>query len=143
MLPVSGAAQLIASGRDLDAAPADLRQRRVLEVRQARAPAFVGQEEIPQAALTRLRLQLVDHRRQVVNAALGALARVDLLGRVDALVHEGLEPRLHLQRALAVGEVHRSSGLSWAGLASPSRALATGSIARGRGRGPGGTVPPQ
>ena len=41
-------------GRDLDAAAGQLRERRVLEVREARAPALVGQEQVPQPALAGL-----------------------------------------------------------------------------------------
>ena len=57
MLPVSGAWQFIASGRELVAPAAELGERGVLELGQ---PRLRGQEEVPQPALARLRLQLLD-----------------------------------------------------------------------------------
>ncbi len=54
------------------------------------------------------RLELLHHRRVVVRVAgLGALALVDLLGRVDVLVHERAQALLELGTALARLEVHR------------------------------------
>src|SRR5438309_1695798 len=52
--------------RQLDAAPHDLGQRRVLEVGEPGAEPPVGQEEVPEAPAARLHLQLLDHRRQPV-----------------------------------------------------------------------------
>ena len=70
-------------------APEDLRQRRVVAVGQAGAVLGVGQEHVPQPGLARAALQLLHDRRLVVRVAgLAQLALVDVLGRVDVLVHE-------------------------------------------------------
>src|SRR5664280_1076738 len=76
------------------AVPADLGQRRVLQVAQTGAQWRVRQEQVPQPAPPGLHLQLLDHT--------GGLPRVvawgrqlpgeDWLCRVHALVHEGEQP---------------------------------------------------
>ena len=63
MLPVSGAWQLIASGAITGDQPGHLGDRRVLEVGQ---PRDVGQEQVPQAPVAGLGLELLDDRRELV-----------------------------------------------------------------------------
>ena len=99
----------------------DLRQGRVFGIGQARAVAVgtcavratsassseVGVEEVPQAALLRLGLQLVEDGGEVVRVAgFAHLLLVHGFGRVDALVHEFGELALVLQGPFAVLEVH-------------------------------------
>ena len=71
MLPVSGAAQLSASGASLHAPAGQLGQRRVLEVGQ---PRHRGQEQVPQPAVPGELLEFLDDRRHgvVVRARLAA-----------------------------------------------------------------------
>ena len=52
-----------------EAASHDLRQRRVLEVREAGAEPLVRQEEVPQVQLARLDLQILDDRRMEEHVA--------------------------------------------------------------------------
>ena len=62
MLPVSGAEQLVSLGRQLDRPAHDLRQRGVVGVGEAGAPALVGEKEVPQPEPTGGALQLLQHR---------------------------------------------------------------------------------
>src|SRR6202020_1112693 len=77
-------------GGDPGAAPGDLREGRVLQVRQTGAMLVrARKEQVPKAATARLDLELLDHAWRCP-PVLGAL---DLftetwLARVDALVHE-------------------------------------------------------
>ena len=86
----------------------DLGQRRVLQVGQPGAVLVDRrQEEVPQAALARLRLELLDDRRGAppVIGLLDLLAEARLRG-VHALVHEREQPLAQLQRRGVEGEVH-------------------------------------
>jgi hypothetical protein len=86
----------------------DLGQRRVLQVGQPRAVLVDRrQEEVPEAALARLRLERFDDRwgAPPVIGLLDLLAEA-LLRRVDALVHEREQPLAQLQRRGVEGEVH-------------------------------------
>jgi hypothetical protein len=71
------------------AAAHDLRQRRVLEIRQTRAPLRVRVEEVPQATPARLRLELLKNRRVEVRVTRRAhLLVVHRFGGVDVRIHE-------------------------------------------------------
>ena len=86
-----------------------LAQRRVLEVRQARAVLGLGEEEVPEVALARLGLQLLhDRRREMRVARLVALAAVDRFRGPDDLVVEFDELGLQLVGPGARCEVHSS-----------------------------------
>jgi hypothetical protein len=85
-----------------------LAERRVVEVRQARAPLLVGEEQVPEAALARLGLELLHDRRMEVRVArLLHLAPVHGLGRDDVGVDEIAELLLEVERSGAELEVHR------------------------------------
>ena len=85
MFPVSGAEQLVASCDSGDWTH-ELAQRRVLQVGEPGAVLALGEEQVPQAAGARLRLQLLHHRRVEVRiAGRRHLLRVHRLGRIDAL----------------------------------------------------------
>jgi len=94
-------------GGEVAGAAGDLRQRRVLAVGEA-GPVFgIGVEEVPQAAPAGLGLELLHHGRMEVRvAALADLGRVDGLGGVDVLVHEGGQPLGEVPAALGRCEVH-------------------------------------
>ena len=86
MLPVSGAAQFMASGASSGDQPGELGQRRVVQDRQAVGRlGAVGQEQVPQAGGARLRLEVLDDLRELVRAPRGgelpALGGVHRLGR--------------------------------------------------------------
>ena len=68
MLPVSGAEQLVASCDSGELAH-ELAQRRVLEVGQPGAELGVGEEQVPEAAVARLGLELLHDRRVEVRIA--------------------------------------------------------------------------
>ena len=108
MLPVSGAEQLQASGRQRWSSAGDLGQRCVVEVGQALGPlGAMGQEQVPQAPVARLALEHLDDRRVVVGVARGGhLVAVDLLGRPHVAVHEVEQPRLQVLGRRAECEVH-------------------------------------
>src|SRR5207248_22733 len=91
-------------------APGQVGQRRVLQVGQAGAERLVGQEQVPQAAPFRLRLQLVDDRRPVPRVGQRRnLVREDRFGGVHALVEEGLDATDVLGRDGVGREVHRGA----------------------------------
>ena len=84
-----------------------LAERCVLDVGEAGAEPRVGQEEVPEAALLRLGLELLHHRRVEVRVTrLRDLAGEDGGRRRDVLVDERLQLRLELDRARAQVEVH-------------------------------------
>jgi hypothetical protein len=90
------------------ATPKDLRQRRIVAVRQARAVIGIRQEHVPQSGFPRAPLQLLHHRRLVVGVAgFDQLALVHGLGGIDVLVHERAQTLLELDATLARLEVHR------------------------------------
>jgi hypothetical protein len=94
-------------GREVGGAAHDLGQRRVLGVAEAGTPLLVRVEKVPEAALVRLGLELLEDRRVEVRvAAVGHLLRVDGLGRVDALVHERLDALHVVLGAVGQLEVH-------------------------------------
>ncbi len=94
-------------------APEDLGERRVVAVGEPGAVLVVGQEHVPQPALARQPLQLLHHGRLVMRVAgLAQLALVDLLRRVDVLVHERRQALLEVRTTLAWLEVHRPLLLS-------------------------------
>jgi hypothetical protein len=98
MLPVSGAAQL---------KPHDLAERRVFDVAEPGAVLALGQEEVPQAPLARLGLQLFQDWRHLPAGGTGAeLVHEGLLVRVDVLSDEVRE-LLHVHPgARRICEVH-------------------------------------
>ena len=108
MLPVSGALQLHASGA--------MRLRPMISASGAYsrfvrpgATAGVRVEQVPQAALSRLRLELLDDRRLEVRVAgLTHLLVVDRLGRVDVRLHEVEQLGLQL-----LGRVRKCQTGSW------------------------------
>src|SRR5205823_14611080 len=85
----------------------DLAERRGLEVREPGTAPALREEEVPEAALARLRLQLLDDRGDPPARRLRVeLVVEDLLVRVDVLVHEVRE-LLHVHlRFLRVLEFH-------------------------------------
>src|SRR5688500_12753241 len=82
-----------------------------------------GEEEVPQAALARLDLEFLDHRRDGVlppgGAQLPPLLGVDRLGGVDVGVHEVLEAAEVVLGPLAQTEVHSArvtdESVTWEG----------------------------
>src|SRR5262245_39282622 len=86
----------------------DLAERRVLEVGEPRAALALRQEEIPEAALARIGLQLFHDRRDLPSRGRRfELVVEDLLVRIDVLGHEVLE-LLHVHLGLLrVLEFHR------------------------------------
>src|SRR2546426_3624502 len=76
----------------------DLAERRVLEIGQPGATLALRQEEIPEGALARLRLELLHDRGHLpASRPRAELVVEDLLVRVDVLVHEIAELlRVHL-----------------------------------------------
>ena len=115
MLPVSGAEQLTDFGGDRRAAQ-HFADRRIFEVGQPhRAVGVAGfaicrEKHIPEAALLRLGLALLDDRRELP-AILGLLHLlfIDGLGRIDDLVHELVQLLEKRLGAIGVSEIHRSS----------------------------------
>ena len=75
----------------------ELAQRRVLDVRQARAEVASGRKRFHRPALVRLGLELLHDRRVEVRVArLAHLLAVDGLGRIDPLADEVAQPLLEL-----------------------------------------------
>ena len=93
-----------------DRAPAgDLGERRVLDIAEAGTEALVGEEQVPQPSFARLRLELLDHRRDALRRRLSReLLPVPRLGGTDALVDERPEPLAKLLDALRLREIHIS-----------------------------------
>src|SRR5690606_17405487 len=86
-------------------------------------------EEVPQTALPRFTLEVLDHRRVEVRiTGSGHLFGVDLFGGIDVLVHEGQQPILVLARGVAHRELHCGSLF----LVSPGRGC-RGDRSRARG----------
>src|SRR5690606_18450978 len=86
-------------------------------------------EEVPQTALPRFTLEVLDHRRVEVRiTGSGRLFGVDLFGGIDVLVHEGQQPILVLARGVAHRELHCGSLF----LVSPGRGC-RGDRSRARG----------
>ena len=112
-------------GSEFHAAPGQLGQRRVVQHRE-RMP-LPGQEEVPQPALARLRLELVQDRWIGVAAArLGAQPRlVHRLGGVDRVVHERLQTAQVILGGAAEGEVHGRNLLLPAVLGSSDQRAST------------------
>ena len=91
---------------DLGAAH-DLRKRRVLEVGEPRAVLPVGQEQVPQPAPSRLRLQHLHHGRMgVPRPGRGQFLGIHLLGGIHMLVHEGDQTLLEVLGSPRRLEVH-------------------------------------
>jgi hypothetical protein len=92
-------------GGDVGGAAGELGEVRVVEVGEV---GEVGQEEVPEVEAARLRLQLLDDRRQrvVAGAGGGALGGVDRLGRVDAALEEVFEQPGELQATRRERQVH-------------------------------------
>jgi hypothetical protein len=88
----------------------------------------VGQEEIPQAALPGLRLELLHHLGVVVRISrVGDLLLVDGLGRIDPLFHERQQLLTEFLGPRAELEIHASPRFrSYVGLESGSDGSATG-----------------
>ncbi len=115
-------------GRDPRVAARDLRQRRVLQVRQAGA-VLVGarEEEVPESPPTRLGLELLHDRRRRprVGGGMGLLPEARLRG-VHAVVHEGEELPLQRLGRLVEREIHRlrvpSENWRSSGASRPDRA---------------------
>jgi hypothetical protein len=105
-----GSAAVHRLGRHVQAPAGDFRQRGVLGVGQPGALVGIRVEEIPQAARPRRLLELLEDRWMEVRPAGGAhLLLVDPFGRVDALVHEGVQALLEVLAALGQLEVHAAS----------------------------------
>ncbi len=92
--------------RDQRAAHA-LGERRVLDVGEAGAVALIGEEQVPQAFLLGLRLELVDHSQHDPRvAAREQLAVIRLLTRSYLSLLKGDQARQQLLRAIGVLEIH-------------------------------------
>jgi hypothetical protein len=109
-LHVAGVGRGAVEGRrpDLDAAPGELGDGRVLEVGQART-VLGGVEEVPESLGLRLGTDLHDDRRErprVVGDGLLDLLLEHLLGGVDLGLHEGRDLLDQRGRLLVVSEVH-------------------------------------
>ncbi len=109
MLPVSGAAQLVASDEQRRAAH-HLAERRVVEVRQLDAVVALGHEQVPEAATSGLGLQVFHHRRREMRVSrFRALVPVHRLGRPHDFRVEREQLVLQLVGAGAGCEVHVAS----------------------------------
>src|SRR6202008_854967 len=105
-----GSAAVADLGGD-EAAAHDFGQRRVLEVRQARAGARVRVKKVPQTAFSGLNLELLDDRRLEVRVAgFTHLVFVYPLGRVHIRLDE--VEQLGLQLLGAFGNVKQGHGNS-------------------------------
>ena len=108
MLPVSGAAQLNAIAGDGRAAAHLLAEQPVLPVREARAVALVGHEEVPEP-LRAGALADVNEDLRVGDAGLYLVvegAQRLHLDRIDVLVEEGADPLAQLLDPRAGLKVH-------------------------------------
>ena len=107
MLPVSGAAQLSASGARCGLRPVISASGAYCRLVSPRRAGECGRNRFHRPARAGLRLQLLDDRRRGPARSLGDLLLEHVLGRVDVLVHEGEQPVAQLARCVASNvEVH-------------------------------------
>ena len=84
-----------------------LAKRRVFDVVEPRATMRIRQEQVPQPDGARLDLELFEDRRNLPAAfAFLQLLMIEMLVRIDMLVHEGVQPGEIILGLLAVLEIH-------------------------------------